>query len=484
MKLGPLLNKNKTNANFSAENSLGIEGVAASMQDAVCPVINTVTPRAFYWAFLVWIYYDFYTKIGIKEKNYKNFVKYLRRQDFYFIAATILSENDTTNLVGIRNVTNYLAKGADPVLFNDKYYSVDYGGMNNYVAGCISRDLICTKDGDEVFSFPKLNSVSKELGESFERAIKNTRYYNEYRFSDDAVPRDVLVEYGQVINLNLKGFDEVKRILRHRLFDTDSRLSSCVKYIQYLYKEYSVDHLDVRACRQLFFDHETENGESITLPEELKSVSDAWEIVIGRMYFATGLGMIWKQMLELIEAPLNKDEWIYTAINDYVEESELDKPLNEVLPTCSYDFDTREELIDDSRLGYDPDNGIEHGIKIALSIYNWLKNKTDLGDEAVLLNYGNDNDSISLKFFESTVDEYLEKPLRELLVFVIDNWLIKQHYNTAFQKLFYNIDGFFYEVIDDKYYKLHDYGIGFPGNRMSQLFKVMRDLDMLNINGK
>ena len=181
MKLGPLLNKNKTNANFSAENSLGIEGVAASMQDAVCPVINTVTPRAFYWAFLVWIYYDFYTKIGIKEKNYKNFVKYLRRQDFYFIAATILSENDTTNLVGIRNVTNYLAKGADPVLFNDKYYSVDYGGMNNYVAGCISRDLICTKDGDEVFSFPKLNSVSKELGESFERAIKlyglNFEYY-------------------------------------------------------------------------------------------------------------------------------------------------------------------------------------------------------------------------------------------------------------------------------------------------------------------
>lgn len=478
MKLGPLLNKNKTDANFSSENSLGIEGVAASMQAAICPVVTTVTPRAFYWAFLVWIYYDFYTNVPIKEKKKDFFIDYLRRQDFFFVAATLLSKNDDINLGGIRNVTKMIDGDSD-IQFDNGYLRAAYGGMNDYTPGCASRDLICTKEGENDLPFPKLNSVSIEIGKSFETVIKETRYFKEYRLSESAVPRDVLIEYGQVINLSLDGFDEVKAILRHRFFDTDVRLSKCAEYITFLNKETQLDNLSPQTCRRLFFDHISDEGHPISIPENLKGISDAWEIVIGRMYFTIGLGMIWKYMLETIETPLKKGEWIDTVLCNAFDEVDIEKPISSLLPECRFDFDSREELIDNAEHSYESEYYAEDGLKILLSIYNWLKDRTDFGAEILFLDYGNESDSISLRTFERTVDEYLDKPLKSFLAFIMDKWLIVQHFNTAFEKLFYNIDGFFYEIIDDKFYKKHDYDVGFQGMRMTRLMKIMRDLDML-----
>ena len=159
---GPLLNKNKIERDFSSRDSLGIEGVAASIQAEICTVVNTVTPRAFYWAFMVWIYYDFYIRSGIREKTYDNFIKHLRRQDFFFVAATLLSNNNADNLVGKRNVSRILDVEG-PVQFNDNYYRVKTGGMQYYGAGCVSRDLIKSTDEDgNAYELPRLNAVSKQ----------------------------------------------------------------------------------------------------------------------------------------------------------------------------------------------------------------------------------------------------------------------------------------------------------------------------------
>lgn len=71
MPRGPVLNDNSRS--FTTRDSLGIEGVATTIQGEVCPIVNTVTPRAFYWPFMIWIYYDFYKYSGIEEKpNAKN----------------------------------------------------------------------------------------------------------------------------------------------------------------------------------------------------------------------------------------------------------------------------------------------------------------------------------------------------------------------------------------------------------------------------
>ena len=55
MPRGPRLNN--IAKNFTTRDSLGIEGVATSISADICPIVNTVTPRAFYWPFMVWIYY-------------------------------------------------------------------------------------------------------------------------------------------------------------------------------------------------------------------------------------------------------------------------------------------------------------------------------------------------------------------------------------------------------------------------------------------
>ena len=42
-----------------------------------------------------------------------------------------------------------------------------------------------------------------------------------------------------------------------------------------------------------------------------------------------------------------------------------------------------------------------------------------------------------------------------------------------------NRDGFFYELVDDKYIKKHDFDMRFQDIRMTSLRQVMMDIDML-----
>lgn len=51
MPKGPILND--ISKSFTTRDNLGIEGVATTIQASICSIINTVTPRVFYWPFLV-----------------------------------------------------------------------------------------------------------------------------------------------------------------------------------------------------------------------------------------------------------------------------------------------------------------------------------------------------------------------------------------------------------------------------------------------
>ena len=65
---------------------------------------------------------------------------------------------------------------------------------------------------------------------------------------------------------------------------------------------------------------------------------------------------------------------------------------------------------------------------------------------------------------------------------IMNEWLIKQHYNTALAKFQRGEDGFYYEYVAGKYSKCADFGFDFQGNRMIQLFQVMKDLDVMGEN--
>lgn len=239
---GPKLNikaGNETN-----RDNLGINGAQTTIQDLLCPVINTVTYRAFYWVFLVWNYYDFFIHSGKKNFSSKETTddflnNYLKKHDYYFVLSNIIAHNkDQRNLVGITAAMED-SKESGPFKFNREYFKGSYGGMDYYVAGCRSFGFSTNRDKnneEEIKGINRLTPKGEPLGKAFEAVISNTRYFKEYRYKDTEIPKDVLEELGNTIKLNLQGLDECKRIMREALFsDNESfynkRLIESEKYL-------------------------------------------------------------------------------------------------------------------------------------------------------------------------------------------------------------------------------------------------------------
>ena len=484
MKKGPLLNNNSRK--FTTRDSLGIESVASSISRDLCPIVNTVTPRAFYWAFMVWIYYDFYKYSGIEEHSVDVFDKvYLKRQDYFFVLSQLLTQGvDQSNLVGKQNSQEDINKNPDgPYVFNAAYFVSRYGGMQYYNAGCLTMDYIRDFDFENNmrFPFPRLTAEGKKMALEFQNIIKNTEYYKHYRLNDEPVPKDVLIEYGKAINIGLNGFENCKESLRRHLFENPANhmLKCSADYVKFIYDHCDMSNADLSSYRDILFDAFSVKGRNKTLPPELREVANGWEIVVGRQYFTSGLEAIWKYMLEQIKLPLTKKEWIKYCIDNTDWDINIDNPVSTFLPKCNYDFKIREAMISDARHYTNPSKMVENGLKVILSMYNRFANRYDFGEESALLTKGNETSSISFEELINTVQNYMDKSIREFVVFVMDNWRIEQHRRTAFEKLMQGRDGFYFEEIDGSYSYKVGFEIDFQGIRLYQLSQVMKDLNML-----
>lgn len=489
MPKGPHIND--ISKNFTTRDSLGVEGVATSMQAEICPIVNTVTPRAFYWPFMIWIYYDFYKYSGIEERTVKEFDKYLKRQDYFFVLATLLTPGaDQSNLVGKQQSQIDIDNNPNgPYRFNKDYFKSRYGGMQYYNAGCLSMYFITDKDlaNDRDLSFPALRPEGEKMAKAFETIIKDTAYYKSFRCNDEPVPRSVLEEYGEVINLGLVGFDECKSLLKRYMFEDDraiqliersALLKECADYIKLIFSKGRIT-VNTPLFRRILYDHELESGKKLSIPNELKIVAHKWELVIGRMYFTAGLGMIWKYMLEQLNSPYTVKEWINQTINATDFKWNLKDKISDIIAECEYGFDVREDMFNATAQSNTSSYSVENGLKMMLSVYNRFACRESIDIDKEFLGKGMDSQSISLSEFFETVDEYRDKTIKELLIFVMQSWLINQHYLTAFNKMLQGRDGFYYETFDGKYVRKHEFGLFFQGIRMVQLTQVMMDLDML-----
>lgn len=485
MRKGPLLNKNTYN--FTTRDSLGIEGVAASISAELCPIVNTVTPRAFYWPFMVWNYYDFYKNSGIEEHTYDAFDKpFLKRQDYFFVLSQLLINSpDQYNLVGKQKTEMDMIQNPDgPYLYNEDYFISTFGGMQYYNAGCISMDYIreIDVDNNRRFSFPKVTSSGKELALSFQDVIKDTEYYKAYRLNDSPIPRKVLEEYGRVINLGLSGFNGCKDSLKKHLFENEQyfMLHDSAEYLKYIFEKYNMEDARLYGYRDILFDAFSVRGRKEDIPEEIRTVSNGWEIVVGRQYFTSGLECIWKYMLTLLHYDAKtKNSWIEDSIKESRWNIDINSSVAALLEKCNFNFEERELMIDDAAHLRKKENMLENGLKILLSMYNRFVDRDDFDKEAAYLTWGNDTSSISFEELFLTVQKYMNKSVKELLVYIMDQWLIEQHYRTAFEKLIQRRDGFYFELVDGYYYFIHDFDMAFQGIRLYQLAQVMRDLDIL-----
>lgn len=478
---GPLFNKSVSR--LSTRDNLGIKGPYTSISRNICEIINTVTPTPFYWCFLTWIRYDAHQNKRVNLHNTEAFFKYLERQDYYFIVSSLLyaQENNIEPgpIVGKDNVIEKIKNYDLLYPVEHKYYSAEYRGMNYYPAGLETSGLFRYKENEQT-KMPYITKKGEELALAFEKVIKDTQYYKYYRLNDESVPKDVLLEYANVINIRLDGFDECKKILKEVFFDQNVRknLCSCCDYINYINKVFGEESFTLKNLRNILF----EKSHS-SLPEQLQDIAKSWEIAIGREYFTLGIEIIWQQLTRVLNAsPMNKKTWIAETLKKQKDLSYLEMNVSEYLKTCVYEFDKREDLIYHANREKEiVNNSLTDGLGIMLESYNRFYQREDFSE---LHNsfLDEDHESISLKDWFDLVNKYSNKTVKELLEFIMENYCIFQHYKTAINKLSYNIDGFYYELSDKGtyFFKLAA-SVDFRGNRLLQLHKVMKDLDMIEV---
>ena len=485
---GPKFNRITTR--FSSRDPLGIESIAASISGELCPIVNTVTPRAFYWPFMCWIYYDFYKNSGIKEWKVDTFDKgFLKRQDYFFVLANLLAENpDQMNLVGKQKTATDIMNNPDgPYRFNPDYFITRFGGMQYYNAGCMTMQLITDTDEEtgKSYSLPRLTQLGEETALAFEKVIRDTTYYQRYRLVNEPVPKDVLIEYAGVIQLGMDRFDECKVLLRRNLFERNRRLAACAEFAKMIRVTTQTHNMSPERMRHILFDHYSPRGDARTFPDGLKDTIQGWEIVIGRQYFSVGIEMIWKYMLIILTGPCTADEWMEKVLNG-ISMDILDSPVKAMIPECVLPFDERENMVNKARSSAVSADTVLNGLKIALSVYNRFKDREDLELAASFLDYGRGRlpgtGAISINEWIETVDRFRERRVRDLVRYLMKEYIIEQHKRTCFEKITrssQSVDGFYFEFMNGLYMKNeHEFQVGFQGIRLIQLMQVMQDLDM------
>ena len=485
MAKGPKFNE--VTKTFTTRDNLGIESATAGIQADLCPVINTVTPRAFYWPFMVWNYYDYHVNYKTEKKTVDDFDKnFLKRNDYFMVMANLIAKNDQDNLVGKTRANENLAdESVSMYPYDDKYFQSKYGGMQYYNAGCLTMGFITDEDGEgKYFSLPRL---TKEIGEpialAFEEVIKNTEYYKNYRLKDVEVPKSVLQELGQVLKFDLDGFDKVKALLKDALFTpknnarlNNENLIKSSEYIKFIYFQYSITNLTLYEMRRVLFDYFSPRGEAKPYDDSLAEIVNDWEIVVGRQYLTMAVALMWKQMLWALDDATTLEKWIEKTVNMTGCHTAYNEPLKTLLPDCNYDFEVREKMISiGSGASKNYYTNIEIGLKILLSLYNRFVNRDELN--AIYLQEGED---VSISSLIKLVEEYSEKPIIEFIQYIMVNWIVKRHELVAREKLLQGRDGFYFERVDNVYVPTgHKDEPGFKGLRLLQLMQVMKDLDML-----
>lgn len=485
MAKGPKFNK--TGYNFTTRDNLGIEGATASIQAELCPVINTVTPRAFYWPFMVWNYYDYHVNYKTEKKSSTDFDKnFLKKNDYFMVMANLMAGNDQDNLVGkTKAIENLSDKTVTKYPFDASYFKTKFGGMQYYNAGCLTMGFITDVDGEgHHFDLPRL---TKEVGEpmalAFQEVIKNTEYYKNYRLINTCVPEAVLQELGQVLKFNLDGFDSVKSLLRDALFTpknnerlNNENLIKSSEYLKCIYYQHGIKNPSLSEMRRVLFDYFSPRGEGKDLEYTHREIANNWEIVVGRQYLTMAVELMWKHLLwELVDS-LTLEDWLERSINNSKWNIDYNKPLSLLISECNFNFTEREALISKgSGSSKSHEMNLEIGVKILLSIYNRFFYRDDLDKS-----YLNEGADVSISALISLVKKFKEKPIIEMIEYIMVYWIVKRHEAVACDKLIQGRDGYYFERIDDLYIPTgHFAEPGFKGLRLIQLMQVMKDLDML-----
>lgn len=480
----PILND--TTRRFTTRDNLGITGATTSLQAVLCPVINTVTPRAFYWPFMVWNYYEYIeaTKEQRRQRDVNDFDKnFLKRNDYFFVLGNLLTNQDQMNLVGKDNTADDIRPDRTVYDYNEKYFVSRYGGMQYYNAGCDTLYYITSVDNDNVRQkFPLLNeNLGLPLALAFVEAVKDTDYYQYYRRQGNQVPVEALKQWGERVNLTMNHLGECKELLKKSLFEPvsnprlhNANLIASSNLMRFLYR--GNHNPSVEQVRELLYQHYYQMRIEHSFPDNLCEISISWETVVARQYMALALEIMWKSLLKKLVTPITMSYWIDNTIRDSKFLSiRLNDRIEDIVNNYNYTSAEIEKLLKSgSGASGKTETLFESAIIVLLSIYNRFKGREDINPE--YLAYGED---VSITNLLLEIDSHMNNSVNDLLRFFAENWILKRHLDVARNKMYYGRDAFYFYMDQELCFcKKSDANPDFPGLRLMQLMQVMKDLDM------
>ena len=480
---GPVINK--TSGNFITRDPLGIEGASITISGDLCPLVTTVTPKPFMWAFLVWCHYDVFQNRDIVPYTKGNLDDYILKQNFFLCLGSRLTDKyEVESFPGIAYISNLPYEQMDSFEYQEDY--VDGLGTLNYYYGALDRmELLITQNRDtlEIYNPRQLRKEGERLALAFDNVISQTEYYKKYRFLNIPVPKEVVMELGNTVSSSLEGFDKCREILTENLFSRNgsTNLALSKDFLNYVVNTQDDPFKTEAAYRNVLFDYYSPKGNALQLPNELREIADGWEVLIGRQYFTVGLQMIWKRMVDVLSPndPKTLHEWFEDCFVDQ-DFFPMDEKVFTIIAQQEYSFEDREFMIfsakrNDTKI-------IRNAVSVMLSVYNRLSNRAEFSnDTRKFFTIGEAGGSVTLEMFFKLVKEYENKTVREFVHYIMKTYLVEQHLKTAFRKLIENRDNYYIEKVNDKYCGIpgRRYDYGFQGIRLIDLYSVMKDLRIL-----
>lgn len=483
---GPSLNISQQFNDIAGEDQLSIKYVAVNISNELLNGITTITPRARYWSFYTWVLYDFIFNSKM-ERTSGNFKKYLKRQEWFFILANIAYEEkygiEMPYIQGI-TVGKEIWESNISGLFELKtnYIANSYGGYSTYRNVIKLLGLTSDSDRDKNIEIDTLTEYGKNVAEAFEKEIIDTEYYEKYRLSSEPVAKDVLYEYGEKVHINeigatFDGKELLKKFVSENVNnDYKRRRSESLKYFVYLSKLEGKNNFNEEEWRYIFYDKYSNNSNH-NIPKEFIEVAIGWELYVARMYFTYGLEGIWSKLLLAMQYDTVYINQLIEKILNNVNDDILNRKVCDITNKL---IDFEERSVNVLNIKKQNNDAVLSGLYLMIDVYNKIVNRNDFDSfHRRLIAFGGKKD-ISLEYWLSIVNKYKDETVKDLLIFIIENFIIKQHYNTAIEKLYTTHNKTFHFNLDEN--RLHWIGndhAAFNGMRVIQGFNIVKDLGLV-----
>lgn len=503
---------------------LGLGSVTSDqILPTLSPSINVLNFHPRYYSFYTFLVYEYWQTERLRSRQ--SWVDFYRPREFIFSVGANMCDQpehgEMGNIVGSQK-TYSLARNDDDFDTTFHYIDTDLGGYGLYYRSVIAQ-MGLIFPGGRGFQYPvdSPTKLGEEIALAFREGVKDTEYYRDY-FGDDQtkVPRSVVLEYirsaclCRLRTLDAQEHDLLLDIYLSGGLDPHARRGTFRMFLD-IASQSAGKPLEETIFRQLIYFGSSVSGSSFQPRIDNISTRLRWRLYQAREYYALALNALWNYFCiwglsgggDL--QPLSyADFWLhFEGMQPF---DSLAKDLDLDSPGISLDSAFR-RLIDWVRDGSKADDSkyledfaidveiTEHRLfelitddlaksgaaiagslaMLALIFSRFSSSELEYRDEWQISQMGHDG-RLSLDGFVRDLRERLASgpiEIREVLHWLYDSYIIRQHLMVASRKMPENTYRFRRERDGMRFYT-HTNPVGFTNSRFDAIATTLLDLGL------